>query len=413
MATFTSKMMKGSALLTGVGAAAGTAFWYSQTDPQYARNWHSRTHMKYPASANYPDVGKHNNVMADFLTPGMYSRLRNKVTSGGYTFDMAIQCGVDNPGSPFQGKTVGAVAGDEETYEVFAELFDKIISFKHGGYKPSDKHLTNLEASQLQGGNFDDAYVKSSRVRTGRSIRGLCLPPVMCRAERREVERVMSSALAGFDGTDLAGTYYALKSLTKEQTQKLIDDHFLFQKPDGAMLLASGMARDWPDGRGIWHNDKKNFLVWINEEDHVRIISMQKGGDLRGVFTRFCSGIKQVEKHLNDHGWEFQWNPHHGYITTCPTNIGTGLRAGVHIRLKNLPNDSRFPSILKALRLQQRGTGGEHTAVVDYTYDISNAERLGKSEVQLVQMVVDGVNLLISMEKRLESRRKIDDLIPK
>jgi len=222
---------------------------------------------------------------------------------------------------------------------------------------------------------------------------------------------VMSEALAGLDGA-YKGKYYSLKSLTDQEYNQLIDDHFLFQKPTGAMLLASGMARDWPDGRGIWHNENKNFLVWVNEEDHCRVISMQKNGDMRAVFTRFCDGIKKVEGLMEKRGWEFMWNPHHGYITTCPTNIGTGLRAGVHIRLKYLAKDARFPAILKALRLQQRGTGGEHTAVVDNQYDISNQERLGKSEVQLVQLVVDGVNLLIDMEKRLEKGRKIDDLIP-
>jgi len=48
-------------------------------------------------------------------------------------------------------------------------------------------------------------------------------------------------------------------------------------------LLTAGMARDWPDARGIYHNDDKNFLVWINEEDHSRIISMQKGGNMKEV----------------------------------------------------------------------------------------------------------------------------------
>jgi len=375
-----------------------------------ARNWHSNAHLKYPASANYPDLTGYNNEVASFLTPGMYARLRDKVTPNGFTFDQAIQAGVDNPGSPTT-KTVGLVAGDEESYEVFKELFDVIIASKHGGYSPDQQHITNLNSSELKGGEFDEKYVVSSRVRTGRSIRGLCLPPAACRAERREVERVLTEALAGLEGP-YKGKYYSLKSLTEKEYNQLIDDHFLFQKPTGAMLLASGMARDWPDARGIWHNENKNFLVWVNEEDHCRVISMQKNGNMREVFTRFCDGIKKVEALMVQRGWEFMWNPHHGYITTCPTNIGTGLRAGVHIRLKYLAKDPRFPAILKSLRLQQRGTGGEHTAVVDNTYDISNQERLGKSEVQLVQLVVDGVNLLIEMEKRLEKNKKIDDLIP-
>ena len=54
------------------------------------------------------------------------------------------------------------------------------------------------------------------------------------------------------------------------------------------------MARDWPDARGIWHNDDKNFLVWVNEEDHTRVISMEKGGNMKAVFERFCDGLQKV-----------------------------------------------------------------------------------------------------------------------
>lgn len=50
----------------------------------------------------------------------------------------------------------------------------------------------------------------------------------------------------------MKGRYYALKNMTEEEQQQLIDDHFLFDKPVSPLLLASGMARDWPDGRGIW-----------------------------------------------------------------------------------------------------------------------------------------------------------------
>ena len=61
---------------------------------------------------------------------------------------------------------------------------------------------------------------------------------------------------------------------------QLVDDHFLFISGD-KNLIAAGMERDWPEGRGIFHNDAKTFLVWVNEEDQLRIISMQKGGDVR------------------------------------------------------------------------------------------------------------------------------------
>lgn len=70
-----------------------------------------------PLSADYPDLRKHNNCMAECLTPAIYAKLRDKMTLNGYTLDQCIQTGVDNPGHPFI-KTVGMVAGDEESYEV-------------------------------------------------------------------------------------------------------------------------------------------------------------------------------------------------------------------------------------------------------------------------------------------------------
>ncbi|OXB73595.1 UNVERIFIED_CONTAM: hypothetical protein H355_005310 [Colinus virginianus] len=367
--------------------------------------------QRLPPEEEYPDLSTHNNHMAKVLTLDLYKKLRDRVTPSGFTLDDVIQTGVDNPGHPFI-MTVGCVAGDEESYEVFKELFDPVIEDRHGGYKPTDEHKTDLNADNLQGGDdLDPNYVLSSRVRTGRSIRGFCLPPHCSRGERRAIEKLSVEALGSLGG-DLKGKYYALRNMTDAEQQQLIDDHFLFDKPVSPLLLASGMARDWPDARGIWHNDNKTFLVWINEEDHLRVISMQKGGNMKEVFTRFCTGLTQIETLFKSKNYEFMWNPHLGYILTCPSNLGTGLRAGVHIKLPNLGKHEKFGEVLKRLRLQKRGTGGVDTAAVGGVFDVSNADRLGFSEVELVQMVVDGVKLLIEMEKRLEKGQSIDDLMP-
>jgi len=414
MASFTAANLFRTRNLVGAAAAAGalTAAWtYSHKQQVQARCWSSTGHLKFPASCNYPDLSKHNNVMAKYLTPAMYAQLRDRVTPNGCTLDQCIQTGVDNPGHPFI-MTVGMVAGDEESYEVFAPLMDAVIEDRHNGYKPWDKHPTDLDASKIQGGNFDPKYVLSSRVRTGRCIRGLTLPPICSRAERREVERVVVDALGDLKG-EFAGKYYPLSGMTDEEQQQLIDDHFLFDKPVSPLLLCSGMGRDWPDARGIWHNEDKNFLVWVNEEDHTRVISMEKGGNIKRVFQRFCDGLKKVEDNISQKGWEFMWSEHLGYILTCPSNLGTGLRAGVHIKIPNVSKDPRFESLLDEMRLQKRGTGGVDTAAVGGTFDISNSDRLGKSEVNLVQDLIDGVELLIQMEKRLESRRGIEDLMPR
>ena len=148
---------------------------------------------------NFPDIRQHNNLMAKHLTPKLYEKLQNQATSSGFTLDQAIQTGVDNPGHPFI-STVGIVAGDEESYDLFADLFDPIIEERHNGFKKTDTHKTDLDYNKLKGGNLDDKYVLSSRVRTGRSIRGFSLPPHCSRGERREVERIVNDALEGLKG---------------------------------------------------------------------------------------------------------------------------------------------------------------------------------------------------------------------
>ncbi len=368
-------------------------------------------YSRFAPEDDFPELSKHNNWMAKVLTKEMYGRLRNKATPNGFTFDNVIQTGVDNPGHPFI-FTVGCVAGDEESYEVFSEFFDPIIDKRHGGYPKTAKHETDLDPSHLVGGDdLDPDYVFSCRVRTGRSIRGYCLPPHCNRAERREVERTLTDALSKLDA-EFKGKYYPLKKMTEAEQEQLINDHFLFDKPVSPLLTCAGMARDWPDARGIWHNEAKNFLVWVNEEDHARVISMEKGGNMKAVFKRFCDGLNKVEALIKSTGKQFMWNEHLGYVLTCPSNLGTGLRAGVHAKLLNLSKHPKFDDVLERLRLQKRGTGGVDTAAEGGVFDISNADRLGFSEVKLVQMLVDGVKLLVDMEKKLEKGGGIEDMIP-
>jgi arginine kinase len=104
----------------------------------------------------------------------------------------------------------------------------------------------------------------------------------------------------------------------------------LFKEGD-RFMESSFLNRDWPDSRGIYYNDSKTFIVWVNEEDQLRIISMQKDSDVGSVFTRLSKAYSQIQKSL-----KFAHDKHLGFISTCPTNLGTGLRASVHVHLPNL-----------------------------------------------------------------------------
>jgi creatine kinase/arginine kinase len=173
--------------------------------------------------------------------------------------------------------------------------------------------------------------------------------------------------------------------------------YYIKYREGDRFLEACGLNREWPEGRGIFHNDAKTFLVWVNEEDQLRIISMQQGADLHAVFDRLSRACKHIEKVA-----KFAHDGHLGYITSCPTNLGTALRASVHIRLPKLSKQmDEFQKIADKYYVQIRGIHGEHSESTDATYDISNKRRLGRSEKDLVQDMYDGVKAMIEKEKSL------------
>lgn len=144
----------------------------------------------------------------------------------------------------------------------------------------------------------------------------------------------------------------------------------------------------------------------------MRVISMQKGGNMKEVFSRFARGLTEVQNLMKERGHDFMHNERLGYICTCPTNLGTVVRCSVHVRLVNLEKDARFDAILAAMKLGKRGTGGESSLSTDSTYDISNLARLGQSERQLVQLVIDRIGELIEMDKALGNGQSIDSMLP-
>ena len=125
--------------------------------------------------------------------------------------------------------------------------------------------------------------ILSTRIRVGRNLADFPLGPGISKEQRDKVEELVSGALSKMTG-DLEGTYYALDKMSETDRKQLVEDHFLFKEGD-RFLEACGLNRDWPSGRGIFHNKEKTFLTWVNEEDQLRIISMQKGADILAVFT--------------------------------------------------------------------------------------------------------------------------------
>ena len=248
----------------------------------------------------------------------------------------------------------------------------------------------------LQNADFteeDAAMVVSTRIRVGRNLDGYPLGPGVTKEQRLEIMQKVVDACNKFEG-NLKGKFYPLEGMSESDREALVADHFLFKRGD-RFLEACNLNRDWPSGRGIFHNDDKTFLVWVNEEDQLRIISMQQGAGIKEVFERLSIAATEIEKIA-----KFSHDEHLGYITSCPTNLGTALRASVHIKLPKLSKDkAKFEEIAATYFVQIRGIHGEHTETDDGIFDISNKRRLGRSEAQLVQDMIDGVHAMIEAEK--------------
>ena len=314
-----------------------------------------------------------------------------------------IQCAIK-----LEGQHVGCYAADEDAYRDFKDFFDPVITEYHNltdkkaALKEGEPlHVSDMDVSHLTGNIDEDVPVISTRIRVGRNIAGFGLSPGITKEQRLEVEKLMKEIFAGLEG-DLAGTYYPLTGMDEATRQQLVDDHFLFKSGDPALLHA-GMERDWPEGRGIFHNAEKTFLVWLNEEDQLRIISMQKGRDVVACFERLARGIAAVEGKLKEKGHSFQFSDDYGFFHSCPTNLGTGMRASVHIPLPQF--NAKGKDVLKKrcaeLGVQPRGIHGEATKDDSGIFDLSNKYRLGYSEVALVQMMIDGVNTIYKEEKAM------------
>ncbi|KAL8570869.1 hypothetical protein ACOMHN_023542 [Nucella lapillus] len=334
--------------------------------------------------------------MKKHLTKEVVDRLKDKKTALGGTLADCIRSGAWELDS-----VNGIHAADAESYTVFADLFHPIIKdwhvIKSGDpiAHPADDFgdLDNLDLPDL---DPENDMILSTRVRVGRSLEGYGFPLVLTKQIRAEMEQKTVAAVESLGG-ELKGTYYPLSDMSPETQEQLIRDHYLFPR-NNKFRRAARTYEDWPWGRGIFMNEAKTFLVWVNEEDHLRVISMQNGGDVGAVYKRLAKAVEALTEKLT-----FARDDRLGYLTFCPSNLGTTIRASVLIRIPNLSARKDFRQICDKLKLDVRGLYGDNSESEGGVYDLSNKRRLGLTEVQLVQEMCEGVKEIIRLEKELQA----------
>ena len=317
-----------------------------------------------------------------------------------------IASGIANPDS-----SMGAYAMDAQDYDDFAPFFDKLIRDFHG--IPEDTPIaqphdwdTTQAACDL--GAIDPALKDvSMRVRVARNAASFPLPGAMDRDQRVAFETLAADAFAGliedpaFGGQYLSITPGSPHEISTDEYNRRVAAHQMFKDMSNDKYLnVAGISGDWPYGRGMYVSEGQDFLVWVGEEDHLRIMSMQTGGNLNALFDRLHSGLKVLEGLLP----EFAMSGKYGAIASCPTNLGAGMRSSLHMKLPRLTKGGtdmdRVTTEAKKLGLAVRGAGGEHSdAGSDGLVDVSPSARLGVSEMQIMQRLYDGAAALWEMEK--------------
>eukprot|EP00535_Pseudo-nitzschia_heimii_P006234 CAMPEP_0197194440 /NCGR_PEP_ID=MMETSP1423-20130617/29227_1 /TAXON_ID=476441 /ORGANISM="Pseudo-nitzschia heimii, Strain UNC1101" /LENGTH=580 /DNA_ID=CAMNT_0042647863 /DNA_START=207 /DNA_END=1949 /DNA_ORIENTATION=- len=315
--------------------------------------------------------------------------------------------------------------------------------------------FTNVNRNSVLEQKLDPAgdYILQTRMRVARSIKGFPFSPVISRLQRRALESLFERMVEEDWNNDVDdeiidnddddeflgkifndhgglrdGTYHRVMDMTNEQHNDLIHRHILFHDPD-EYNISAGIGRDWPDARGIYlsssaasdngenvpvdinFQQNPDLMIWLNKEDHMRIIATSDGGDLLAVFKRLSRALTQVEQSLHKRGHAFCVHPRYGFVNTSPENLGTALRASVYIKLYRLGQQPGFEDLLDRLHLEASSrfkTKGSCDAQYTGIFDIANSERLGSSEIQLVNTMINGVGRLIELEKRLEKGETVD-----
>ncbi|HTL16065.1 MAG TPA: protein arginine kinase [Patescibacteria group bacterium] len=230
-----------------------------------------------------------------------------------------------------------------------------------------------------------DRIVMSSRVRLARNIKDAAFPGWAKKPERIRVLEMIRPAIEGLPEMKEAFSE-TMDSLTALDKQILVERH-LISREHAAKSAGSGLVL----------NKDETLCFMINEEDHLRMQALRPGLQLRQAWSAIDQADSALEKKL-----EYAFNPEMGYLTACPTNIGTGIRVSAMLHLPGLVLGEQINPIIQSvnkLGLAVRGLYGEGTEALGNVFQVSNQMTLGESESAIVERLEKVLAQIIEHEE--------------
>ncbi len=268
---------------------------------------------------------------------------------------------------------------------------------------PALNQLTKQCGEWLRGSGPESDIVISSRIRLARNLDDFPFVRRCTDLDRAAIEKTLHDKMSASDR--LSGLVY----LNVEQLES-VDRQFLVER----QLISRELAES-EGARSVAIDANEKFSVMINEEDHLRIQVMKSGLDLGNAWEQ----INEIDDAL-DQLVPYAFDEQFGYLTSCPTNVGTGMRVSVMLHLPALVITRQIEKVFRGLQkisLAVRGLYGEGSQAMGDFYQISNQVTLGRSEKDLLDQVGDVVPVLIDYERKArdyliqESKKDLHDRV--
>ncbi len=255
----------------------------------------------------------------------------------------------------------------------------------------------------LRGSGPEGDIVISSRIRLARNLADYPFIRRCSDQDRTAIEATIRKRI-------LAQGELAKLSYVDVATLETIDRQFLVERQ-----LISREHADAEGARAVAIDENETLSLMVNEEDHLRIQVMHSGLDLNGAWQQIDRVDDLIEEHVR-----YAYHEQFGYLTACPTNVGTGMRVSVMLHLPALVITRQIDKVFRSLQkisLAVRGLYGEGSQAMGDFYQISNQITLGQSEQDLIQQVADVVPVLIDYERKArqflvrESQKDLHDRV--
>lgn len=235
----------------------------------------------------------------------------------------------------------------------------------------------------LQSGKESDVVI-SSRVRLSRNIKGI---PFTTRAKASDLKRIFDLMKEATLSLGYGLNFIALKDMDDLTRNALAEKH----------IISMELAKSQNPYAAILINDDENICIEINEEDHIKLQVFSSGLDLENLMNLAIEIDQKLEEII-----PYSFNEKYGYLTACPTNVGTGLKASVLVHLKALSMTGNARKVLNAINglgMNVRGLYGEGTKVEGDMYQISNNQTLGITEKEIIKNLNLITQKIIKQEK--------------